>query len=87
MMTSTPTLSQWTPGNLAFFFLAATLYQGTHDSKHKFWNIMSTERYILRMQVLSTYIHIIWYAFILKSRLKKSKGRATKLAEQRTGKW
>jgi len=47
---------------------------------------MSTERYTLRMQVLSTYIHITWYAFILKSRLKQSNGRATKLDEQRTGK-
>jgi hypothetical protein len=38
--------------------LAATLYQGNHDRNHKFWNIGSTERYLLHMQVLlecSTY--------------------------------
>jgi hypothetical protein len=27
--------------------LAATLYQGNPDRNHKFWNIVSTERYIL----------------------------------------
>jgi hypothetical protein len=32
--------------------LAATLYQGNPDSKHKLWNIVTTERYILHMQVL-----------------------------------
>jgi len=32
--------------------LAATLYQGNPDRNHKLWNILSTERYILHMQVL-----------------------------------
>jgi hypothetical protein len=32
--------------------LAATLYQGNPDRNHKLWNIVSTERYILHMQVL-----------------------------------
>jgi hypothetical protein len=29
--------------------LAATLYQGNPDTNHLFWNIVSTERYILHM--------------------------------------
>jgi hypothetical protein len=32
--------------------LAATLYQGNPGRNHKLWNIVSTERYILHMQVL-----------------------------------
>ena len=32
--------------------LAATLYQGNPNSNHKLYNIVSTERYILHMQVL-----------------------------------
>ena len=32
--------------------LAATLYQGNIDRNHKLWNIVSTERYVLHMQVL-----------------------------------
>jgi hypothetical protein len=32
--------------------LAATLYQGNPDRNHKLWNIASTERYILHIQVL-----------------------------------
>jgi hypothetical protein len=32
--------------------LAATLYQGNPDRDHKLWNIVSSERYILHMQVL-----------------------------------
>jgi hypothetical protein len=32
--------------------LAATLYQGNPERNHKLWNIGSTERYILHMQVL-----------------------------------
>ena len=32
--------------------LAATLYQGNPDRNHKLWNIVSTERFILHMQVL-----------------------------------
>ena len=33
-------------------WIAATLYQGNSDANHKHWNIVSTERYILHMQVL-----------------------------------
>jgi hypothetical protein len=32
--------------------LAATLYQGHPDRNHKLWNIISSERYILHIQVL-----------------------------------
>jgi hypothetical protein len=32
--------------------LAATLYQGNPDRNHKLWNFVSTERFILHMQVL-----------------------------------
>ena len=32
--------------------LAATLYQGNPDRNHELWNIASTERYILHIQVL-----------------------------------
>jgi hypothetical protein len=32
--------------------LAATLYQGNPDRKHKLWNIVSTERYIHHIQEL-----------------------------------
>jgi hypothetical protein len=32
--------------------LAQTLYQGNPDMYHRLWNILSTERYILHMQVL-----------------------------------
>jgi hypothetical protein len=32
--------------------LAANLYQGNPDRNHKFWNIVSSEREILHMQVL-----------------------------------
>jgi hypothetical protein len=31
---------------------AATLYQGNPDRNHKLWNIVSSGRYILHMQVL-----------------------------------
>jgi hypothetical protein len=34
------------------FLLAATLYQGNPDRNHKLWNMVSTESYILHMQVL-----------------------------------
>jgi hypothetical protein len=37
---------------LVVSLLAATLYQGNSDTNHKLWNIVSTERYILHMQVL-----------------------------------
>ena len=42
-MTSTKTTG--TVGLVASL-LAATLYQGSHDRDHKFWDIVSTERYI-----------------------------------------
>jgi hypothetical protein len=32
--------------------LAATLNKGNHDRNHKLWNILSTDRYKLHMQVL-----------------------------------
>jgi hypothetical protein len=32
--------------------LAATVYQGNPDRNHRLWNFVSTERYILHMQVL-----------------------------------
>jgi hypothetical protein len=32
--------------------LAAALYKGNPDRNHKLWNIVSTEKYILHMQVL-----------------------------------
>jgi hypothetical protein len=32
--------------------LAATLYQGNPERNHKLWNIISSERYILHMQVM-----------------------------------
>ena len=38
--------------------LAATLYQGNPDRKHKLWNIVSSERDILHMQVLPKYCYI-----------------------------
>jgi hypothetical protein len=37
--------------------LAATLYQGNPGWNHKIWNIGSTERYILYMQVLLEYCY------------------------------
>jgi hypothetical protein len=38
--------------------LAATLYLGNPDRNHKFWNIVSSERYIPHMQVLLEYCYI-----------------------------
>jgi hypothetical protein len=49
MMTST--LSKGTLGSVASL-LATTLYQGNPDRSHKLWNIASSEKYILHMQVL-----------------------------------
>jgi hypothetical protein len=40
-----------TLGSVAFL-LSATLYQENPDRNNKLWNIVSTERYILHMQVL-----------------------------------
>jgi hypothetical protein len=47
----TLTLPKGTLGSVASL-LAATLYQGNPDMNHKLWNIVSSERYILHMQVL-----------------------------------
>ena len=47
----TPTLPKGTLGSVASL-LAATLYQGNPDRNHKLWNIESSERDILHMQVL-----------------------------------
>jgi hypothetical protein len=47
----TSNLPQGTLGSVASL-LAATLYQGYPDRNHKLWNIVSSERYILHMQVL-----------------------------------
>jgi len=50
-------------GSLASL-LAATLYQGNSDRNHKLWNIVSTERYILHMQVLVECCYISMYSTI-----------------------
>jgi hypothetical protein len=47
----TSTLPKGNLGSVASL-LAATLYQGNPDRNHKLWNIVSSERYILHMQVL-----------------------------------
>jgi hypothetical protein len=47
----TSTLPKGTLGSVASL-LAATLYQGNPDGNHKLWNIVSSERYIIHMQVL-----------------------------------
>jgi hypothetical protein len=47
----TSTKARRTHGSVASL-LAATLYQGNPDRNHKLWNIVSTERYILHMQML-----------------------------------
>ena len=47
----TSALPKGTLGSVAPL-LAATLYQGNTDRNHKPWNIVSTERYLLHMQVL-----------------------------------
>jgi hypothetical protein len=48
---TTSTLPLETLGSVASL-LAATPYQGNHDRSHKLWNFVSTERYILHIQVL-----------------------------------
>ena len=45
------TLTSGTIGSIASV-LAAILYQGNPHRNHKLWNIVSTDRYILHMQVL-----------------------------------
>jgi hypothetical protein len=47
----TSTLSKGTFGSVASL-LAATPYQGNPDRNHKLWNIVSSKRYVLHMQVL-----------------------------------
>jgi hypothetical protein len=47
----TSILPKETLGSVASL-LAATLYQGHPDRNHKLWNIISSERYILHIQVL-----------------------------------
>jgi hypothetical protein len=47
----TSTLPKGTLGSVASL-LAATLYQNNPDGNNKLWNIVSSERYILHMQVL-----------------------------------
>ena len=47
-------ISTWPRGTLGSIahLLATTLYQGNPERNHKLWNIVSTEKYILHMQVL-----------------------------------
>jgi hypothetical protein len=47
----TSTLPKGTLGFVASL-LAATLYHGNSDRNHRFWNIVSSERDILHMQML-----------------------------------
>jgi hypothetical protein len=47
----TSTLPKGILGSVASL-LAATLYQGNPDRNNKLWKIVSSERYILHMQVL-----------------------------------
>jgi hypothetical protein len=47
----TSTLPEGTLGSVASL-LSATLYQGNPDGNYKLWNIVSSERDILNMQVL-----------------------------------
>jgi hypothetical protein len=44
-------LPKGTLGSVAFL-LAATFYRRNYDRNHKLWDIVSSERYILHMQVL-----------------------------------
>ena len=53
----TSTLPKGTLGSVDSL-LAATLYQGNPDKNHKLWNIVSSERYILHMQVLLEFCYI-----------------------------
>jgi hypothetical protein len=54
LMTNFTTRYHWFFSSL----LATILYHGNPDWKHKFWNIVSTERYILHIQVLLEYCYI-----------------------------
>ena len=46
----TSTLPKRILGSVASL-LAATLYQGNPDKNHKLWNIVSSERYILHIEI------------------------------------
>ena len=48
---TTSTLPKGTLGSVASL-LAATLYQGNPDRNHRLWNIVSSERDIVHIQVL-----------------------------------
>jgi hypothetical protein len=58
--------------------LAATLYQGNPDRNHKLWNIVSTERYILQMQVLLSY-----YTRLLKVKIILNSSRNKKINKKK----
>jgi hypothetical protein len=58
--------------------LVATLYQGNPDRNHKLWNIVSTERYILHMQVLLLFLYS-YEADVIQGLLKKNKKKASPL--------
>jgi hypothetical protein len=53
----TSTLPRGTLGSVGSL-LVVTLYHGNPDRNHKVWNIVSTEIYILHMQVLLEYCYI-----------------------------
>jgi hypothetical protein len=53
----TSTLPKGTLGSVASL-LATNFYHGNPDRNHKLWNIVSSERYILHMQVLLECCHI-----------------------------
>jgi hypothetical protein len=38
--------------------IASTLYQGNPDMNHKLWNVVSSESYLLHMQVLLEFCYI-----------------------------
>jgi hypothetical protein len=54
----TSTLPEGTLGSVASL-LSATLYQGNPDGNYKLWNIVSSERDILNMQVLLECCYIL----------------------------
>jgi hypothetical protein len=57
----TSTLPKRILGSVASL-LAATLYQGNHDRNHKLWNILSSERYILHIEIS----HVIFSSNLMK---------------------
>ena len=55
----TSTLPKGSLGSAAsLLHVAATLYQGNPDRNYKLWNSVSSERYILHMQVLLSFTSI-----------------------------